>query len=168
MKGKTKALSLGAMLCAAETVLLLLSGVLPSGRLALTALAGAVNAAVMLEAGPVWAWSVWIITALLGLLLCPLKGPVLLYLLFFGCYPILKSYLERLPGGGLPWLCKYAVFLVSGTVLLLLYRAALLSGICFPQWGYVLLIAAGFVLFAVYDVLLSGLIEYYRNRKNKQ
>lgn len=156
------------MLCASETVLLLLSGVVPSGKLALIVLAGAVNAAAVMDAGPLWAWILWALTSFLGLLLCPLKGPALLYLLLFGHYPILKSHLERLPGRFLPWLMKLAAFLIPGTILWQLYKLALLPGVSFPEWGYAVLLLVGCAAFIVYDILLSRLIEYYWNRKNKQ
>ncbi len=156
------------MLCAAETVLLLLSGLLPSGRLALVVLAGALNAAALLEAGPVRAWLLWAATSLLGLLLCPLKGPAFLYLLLFGHYPILKSHLERLSGRILPWLGKLLVFFITAALLLYLYKLALLSGVSLPARSIAVLFLLGCAGFFVYDVLLSGLIEYYWNRKNKQ
>lgn len=40
----------------------------------------------------------------------PDKANALLYLLFFGLWPMLKSLLERIPAGLLEWLCKLAVF----------------------------------------------------------
>ena len=84
-----------------------------------------------------------------------------------GYYPILKSHLERLPGKHLTWLIKLAVFLLSGTLLWVLYRMALLPGVTFPEWGYAVLLIVACAAFVVYDLLLSSLIEYYWNRKNQ-
>lgn len=167
MKTETRRLALGAVLAAAETALIYLSGVVPSGRLALAVLAGLLNALAVLEAGRRTAWLTFAATGALSLLLCPLKGPPLCYLVLFGHYPIVKSLLERIRSR---WLClaaKLGVYVLAAAALLALYSRALLSGVALPAWSLYLLAAAGGAAFLVYDLVMSGLIQTYLNRKMK-
>jgi hypothetical protein len=95
LKG-TRPLALAAMLAAAEFILLLLGSVIPSGRLALAAIAGTANFITHIECGRRNTLLVYAAVSLLGLILPPLKAPAVLYFAFFGYYPLVKSVIERL------------------------------------------------------------------------
>ena len=106
-------------------------------------------------------------TGLLGLLLVPDKANALLYLLFFGLWPMLKSLLERIPARPLEWLCKLAVF---NAVLSLfwfglhsLFLPFLPETLQAPWMVY----AAGNAAFVIYDVGFSKLISFYVARVDR-
>ena len=162
---KTRRGAVAALLAALSLVLLYLAALAPSGRLGVVALAGLVPAAAVVSAG--WAAGVLCYAAagLLGLLLLPDKGLALLYLIFFGLYPLLKSPLERLNSRVLEWAGKLACFnlalalfwFVLGAVFLPLLPGMLRGS----AW---LAFLAGNVIFAAYDYGFSRLISFYMAR----
>ena len=121
---------------------------------------------VMLECGGVWAFSVFIVSALLGFFLAPVKGSTILYIAFLGYYPALKILIERLKSKAAQWAIKLVLFNAVFLVLFLLARALLtdsLSGLSAsaPMW----LVWIGLnIVFLVYDFGLTGLIRVYIGR----
>ena len=102
--------ALVGVLAALSLVLLLLASVSPSGRMGIVAVAGLVNAAAVISGGLHAGFLCWAVAGILGLILSPDKGNVLLYLVFFGLYPMVKSLIEQL------W-----VLYVGGNVVFLIY-----------------------------------------------
>ena len=88
--------ALVGVLAALSLIALYLSGLFPAGA--------------VVSAGLKAGFFCYGAAGLLGLLLVPDKANALLYLLFFGLWPMLKSLLERIPVRPLEWLCKLAVF----------------------------------------------------------
>lgn len=168
MKKETKALALAAMLAAAELVLLLLASVVPTGRLALTAIAGTINIVTLLECGKRYTLLVYIAVSALSAILLPLKLLAVLYIAFFGYYPLVKSLLERLGKLRLEWLLKVLILLFALTITVLLYRYGFAGGITLFDNALWLVYAGSLVVFVIYDLALTRLVEYYLNRKNKQ
>ena len=106
-----------AMLTALALVFLVLSAVVPTMRLALVAISGLVTAAAIIESGVAAGITVFIATSVLGFIISPLRGNVLVYCLFFGYYPILKGFIERLRPIYLEWILKLILFNISLTAL---------------------------------------------------
>ena len=99
--------ALVGVLAALSLIALYLSAVSPTARMGIVAIAGLFPAGAVVSAGlkaGVFCYGA------AGLLLVPDKANALLYLLFFGLWPMLKSLLERIPARPLEWLCKLAVF----------------------------------------------------------
>ncbi|MDD5952877.1 MAG: hypothetical protein PUC32_04410 [Oscillospiraceae bacterium] len=153
---------------ALSTVIMLIAGVVPTASYALPALAGVMAVAVVVEFNVGWAFGVFAVTAGLSLLLVPDKKAVLLYLFFFGYYPILKALIERIKIKIVAYLVKFAIFnaAVIGAYFVALWLLALpadafvLFGVSIP---WVLLIVAN-AIFAIYDFALSGLVVLYYKR----
>ena len=76
--------------------MLWLACIAPSGRLGLTAVGGLFPMAATLAAGRVAGYLCWGAASLLGLFLLPDKGVALLFLMFFGLYPVVKERVESL------------------------------------------------------------------------
>ncbi len=165
MRKGTKALALAAMLAAAEIAVLLLASFVPSGRLALAALAGTANFIALIECGRRWSLLAYAAVSLIGVLLLPMKAPAVLYAAFFGYYPIVKSLLERMGRRRLEWPLKLLLALASMAAVLLVYKTGFLGGAELPYTAVWAVFAAGLAGFAVYDILLSKLIETYIKRK---
>lgn len=173
---KTKILAAGAMLCALSVTLLLISGVLPSGRIALSAVAGVLLCAAVIHLGRRQALWCYLAVSILSFLLAPDKGNVLLYTAFFGLYSMLKSLIEgcRL-GRGIKWGLKLlffaAAFWTALAAAVFLLAGSVDSGVAALPFGKYLhgwslyAVFAGFVLVAVlYDIGLSRLIGAYLHR----
>ena len=159
----TKRLARCAVLTALGTVLVYLASMLPSGRLALVAVAGLVGAAAVIHCGGKAAAGVFVVSALLSFLLSPDKGNALMYAAFLGYYPALKSLIERLRSLVAVWAVK--LVLANGVFALLwfLARAVLLDGteIQLPLWLFWIGLN---VVFVIYDIGLSRLIYVYVRR----
>ncbi len=158
--------ALCAMLAALGTVLLYLSGMMPTARLALVAAAGLLPAAAVLTAGLPAGFAVYAVTAALSLLLVPGKGPAIVYAALFGHYPMIKSLAERLHRRPLEWLIKLAVFNAFLTVLVLAARAILFDFLA-VDWAVWVVYLAGNAAFVIYDIGFSGLIALFISKFGK-
>lgn len=85
--------------------------------------------------------------------------------MFFGYYPVLKSFLERISNKVLSWISKFAVFNVAVVACFFLAVNFLqlpedsftVFGIYLP-WVFLIL---GNAVFLIYDIALSGLVATY-------
>lgn len=157
--------ALVGVLAALSLVFLLLSAFVPSGRLGLVAVAGVIPAGAVVSAGLASGFLCYGVTGLLGLLLLPVKSNALLYLLFFGLYPMIKSLIEGVRRLPLELLLKLAFFNLILTVfwfglsgVFLPFLPAVLRG---SAWA---VYAAGNVVFLIYDFGFSKLIAFYIQR----
>ena len=160
--GKT---ALGGMLTALSVVCMFLTNVIPVAEYALPALAGVVIMVAVVELGYKGACMVYAASAALSLLLVSNLEAVLMYVLLFGYYSILKSVFEKLRR---PYFCiglKFAVFNLA--VILVYFLAIGLLGLpaeTFELFGTnvpLLFLVLGNVVFAIYDVGLTRLVTCY-------
>lgn len=161
MSGPVKRLSRLAVLAALGVVLLLLTNVIPAGRLGLMALASVPVCVALMLYGRAWAAGLFAVTAVLGFLLFP-GTTALGYALFFGYYPILKSVFERVRGAWQPWALKLALYAAAFTAYWFLARALFFGAEEILPWYLVFLIGA--VVFAVYDWCYSLIIRFYLDK----
>ena len=160
MKRSTYKLTISAIMAALTVVFLYLASVFPTGQLGFVAVASLFTIAVVIEADVKYAVLVYICCAILAFLLIPLKGAALLYTLFFGYYPIVKSFAERLKSPLWSWVVKEAVFLAALTVVWFLFRSVVFSG-KYLELNPLIVYIGGIVVFTLYDIGLSRLIGYY-------
>lgn len=147
-------------MAALTVVFLYLASVFPTGQLGFVAVASLFTIAVVIEAGIKHAALVYISCAVLAFLLIPLKGAALLYTLFFGYYPIVKSFAERLKKPLWSWIVKEAVFVAALTVVWFLFRTLIFSG-RYLELSPLIVYIGGVAVFTLYDIGLSRLIGYY-------
>ena len=156
-----------AMLTALSLVLLYLSALLPTGRMGVVAAAGLLPAAAVVTGGLPAGALCWAGTGLLGLLLLPDKGNALLYLIFFGVYPLIKYWIERI-GALLPeLLLKLLFFNAALTVFWFGLRAVFLAALPLPVQALWLVYLGGNMAFLIYDFGCSKLIALYIQRVDK-
>lgn len=162
---KSGKIALGGLLTALGVVLMFLTGLIPIGTYALPAIAGVLLIVAVIEIGAKWAWMIYAAVAVLSLLFAADKEAALLFVLFFGYYPVLKSFLERISNKVLSWISKFAVFNVAVVACFFLAVNFLqlpedsftVFGIYLP-WVFLIL---GNVVFLIYDIALSGLVATY-------
>ena len=160
-------MALVGVLAALSLALLLLASFSPSGRMGIAAVAGLVNAAAVISGGLHSGCLCWAVAGILGLILSPDKGNILLYLVFFGLYPMVKSLIEQLHKAPLEWLCKLAFFNAVLTFCWFVLRDVLLAGLpaVFEQlW---VLYLGGNIVFLIYDYGFSKLVMFYAARIDK-
>ena len=165
---KTLAVAFCGVIAALGTVLMLLAGVVQIATLALPAIAGVLLIAIVLELGPKWAWGAYAVISILSLLLAAEKEAALMFILFFGYYPILKASLDRIRKKWLSWIAKLLVFnaamiadyFLAVYLLQIPQEDFMLFGVSIP----LLLLLLGNVVFVIYDYALFGLVVMYCRR----
>lgn len=156
--------ALGGILCALSLVCMLLT-FFPVSEIGLPALAGAVLIPIVLEIGVKWGWMAYACVGLLSLLICPNMESKLLFIAFFGYYPVLKAIVERLRKVWLEWLIKLVLFnatMVASYWLLLTFFG--LPADSFEIFGVhlpLVILGLGNVTFVLYDIALTAVITTY-------
>ena len=163
MSRKTRRLTLSAMFIALSVIFLWIASIWPTGQLGLCAFASLFVAAAVVEMGIVPGIHVFIISAVLGFLILPNKSALLLYILFFGYYPIAKSIIEKINLIHLAWILKLALFNAVLTAIWFFIRGLL------PSFSYdipgadILVYLGGNAVFALFDYGYSKLIRFYND-----
>ena len=161
----SRQVALGGILAAGSLALLWLTCLAPSGRLGLTAVAGLVPMVGVLASGRVVGCLCWAAAGLLGLFLLPDKGVALLYLIFLGLYPVVKSRIESLRRLPVEWCLKLLCFNLALSLVWFAFRGLVLPAV--PPWvgdNVPLLYLAGDLVFVAYDIGLSQLASAMQNR----
>ncbi|MCL2365676.1 MAG: hypothetical protein FWC75_01345 [Oscillospiraceae bacterium] len=163
MNKKTKKITLSALFVALTVVSLYFASILPTGQAGLVAAASLFVAAAVIESGIGSGLSVFVVSALIGMLILPNRAAPLLFIAFFGYYPIVKSLVERMSGTAFQWILKLAVFNAALTGIWLLMRE-LVTGIVGDMIPVLLIYVGGNVIFVLFDYGFSKLIWFYINR----
>ncbi|CZT55034.1 hypothetical protein BN3661_00105 [Eubacteriaceae bacterium CHKCI005] len=164
--------TLGGMIAGLSVVCMFLTRVIPTMTYALPAIAGALLILLTIEAGTKWALGAFAVTAVLSFVLAVDPQASILYVAFLGYYPILKSWLERIPKRWIEWVVKFALFNVAAVASY--WVTIWITGVpddfltSFGAWGPVILLALGNVTFLIYDYALTKVITLYMYRFHKR
>ena len=156
--------ALGGVLAALSLLLLYLAVLMPSGRIGMIAVAGLVPAAAVVSGGLPTGFLCYGAAGLLGLLLLPDKACGVLYLVFFGLYPMIKSLAERLRKRPFELLLKLLFFNAVLAVLLFVFSALFVPMLPGFLQRALPVFLVGNIVFLIYDYGLSKLITYYASR----
>ncbi len=157
----------GGIFAALSLLLLYGATLLPSGRIGMVAVAGLVPATAVIAGGLPTGFLCYGATALLGLLLLPDKGCALLYVLFFGLYPMVKYLVERLRKLPLEIVLKLVFFNLILVIFLFGFSALLFPLLPELMCTPLPLFGIGNVVFLIYDYGFSKLITFYASRIRK-
>ncbi len=162
---KSGRVALAGIVCALSFIAMLLT-VIPVTEIALPAIAGALLILLVIELGVKWGFLGYVVVAILSLLMAPSIESRVLFVLFFGYYPVLKALLERIPFRFVGWLLKFLVFNATaiGGYLLLMRVLLVVDPADFVLFGVFLpgvFLLAGNVVFLLYDIGLTRWISLY-------
>lgn len=139
--------------------------VIPFLTYALPAVAGVLIVFIVVEIDKKWAFGVFSAVAILAFLLVPDKEVAMMYIAFFGYYPIIKAVLEsRLPAA-LSWIIKVLLFnltMVAAYLVLIFVMGIEVDEI--TEYGMIavpMLLGAGSITFIAYDFALTQIITLY-------
>ncbi len=150
-------------MAALGTAFMLLS-YFPYFTYAVPAISGVMTLVVLIEIKGKWPVFTYIVTALLVFLFAEPESK-LMYILFFGYYPVLKAAIERIRSRVVQYILKFSVF---NAAILLLY--GVLSGIFgidiseFGRYGIIGamgMLALANVTFYLYDIVLVRVANMY-------
>ncbi len=164
MKQSSKC-AIGGIVAAVSLVLMISVAIIPFLTYALPAVAGMFIVFIVIEIDKKWAFGVYSTVAILGAILIPEKEVAVMYLAFFGYYPILKSLIEAKTHVAVGWIIKVLTF--AGTMALSYYLMIKLMGVTideteeFGMMAYPLLLGMGTLAFIIYDIALTKMITLY-------
>ena len=163
--------AMGGMVTALSVVILMPTA-LDLFVYALPAMAGMLTMFCVVELGKNWSVGVYAATSFISLLLVPNKEAAILYIAFFGYYPIVKSVLEsKLPK--IPeYIFKFLIFNVSVVAAYAVLVKVLgmpfdaLMGTegddsVFAQYIAPIMLLLGNVVFIVFDIALTRIVTVY-------
>lgn len=162
MKQNTK-ITLSAMMAALATAFMLLS-YFPYLTYAIPAVAGLFIMVTVIEINCKWAAGAYLSSAVLVFLLAEPESK-LLYITFFGYYPIVKALLEKFRKPVAEWAVKILLF--NSAVLLVYFVFAGAFGVSvedFGEWGKygaIGLLGLGNIVFVLYDIAVSRMAMVY-------
>ena len=168
---KNKKIALCGMISALSLVIMLASYI-PYFTYAVPAAAGIVFCVIVIEIGFKYSMASYFCTAVLAFFLCE-KEAAVLFVLFFGYYPILKAVIEKyIKKRPVEYLLKFLVFnvsiVVSYALLIFVFKLPVDDmGPLSPKVMLLLLLVAGNVAFWVYDIAITRLVAMYYQRLRK-
>ncbi len=166
-KNQSANIAIGGIVSALALVLMFFTGVFPFATYALPALAGLLLTVIVVDFGRRWAWSVYAVIAILSLFVTPDREAAVMFVMFFGYYPILKSVFEQIPSRVTEYVLKFVVFNVAVvTAYLLLIYVLRMPDILtefgeLGKYGVWITLGLGNVTFLIYDIALTRLIMLY-------
>lgn len=153
---KTSYLARGGLLTALGLIFIYLSTLVPTNRLFLLIIASSLIPIGIISTNLKVGIINYISTCLLSLFIIGFKASVLLYIIFFGLYGIVKLYIEKLKRISLELILKFVFFNFSLLVSFFIYKNFLpnidLSKFFIP---IPILILAAEVVFFLYDYALT-------------
>ena len=166
MNKKTRTITLSALLSALTVVSLYIASVWPTGQFGLVAFASLFVAAAVIEMRVASGFSVFLVSSALGMLILPNKAAPLLFILFFGYYPIIKSLIESIGNLIIQWILKLVVFNASLTIIWFFIRWLVPDFGEFTP-GVMIIYLGGSLVFALFDYGFTKVIWLYINRISK-
>lgn len=163
---RTMRVAFCSIISALSLAMMMLTAVVPVGTYALPCAAGIIFTAVVVEYGAKWAFSVYLVVAILSTFLSGDKEAVIYFVMIFGYYPILKSIIEsKIKSKALQYLLKFllfnsaavASFFIGNFLIAIPPEEYMIAGVYVP---WVLLII-GNIFFVIYDLAISMLVVRY-------
>ena len=156
----------------ALSVVLLIPSALELFVYALPAIAGMFVVFAVIEMGRKWAFSVYLSTSVVALITVANKEAVMLYVAFFGYYPILKAILEARNKRLSEYIIKFAVFNLSmiGAYLFMIYVFGIPydklmgttgeTGLA-AKYAPLILLGLGNIVFIIFDKGITNVVRLY-------
>ena len=148
----------------ALALVFMLTAYFPYFTYALPAVAGVLMMLLVIEINQKWALGGYACVSLLSLLLCE-KEAAVLFLCFFGIYPILKSNFERIHSRVLELAVKFVFFnlcvIIGYLAIIYIFHISMEEISTFGRYTNLFLLLLGNVVFWIYDLALTRLITGY-------
>ena len=160
-----KKLALSGVYLALTLVFIMAGSFMPGIEMTLLAAATAVGTFVIIETGVKNGILFFAAASILGFIIVPNKLAMIPYIMFFGLYPAVKYFAEKLEKAAAQLTVKFAYFI---TVLLIAYFMlfdVFFGSLDLPEWMPVFaVIPAALILFVILDAALTAIINIYFKR----
>lgn len=170
MKDISYRVALGGIVSALCLVTMFLAGIIPALYLVLPMASGILMMIIAEEVDTKWALLTYISVSILSFFITFDKEAALIFILFFGHYPILRLYIEKIKSRGVRRVVKLAVFNLC--ILAYFYITVYLFGLVqmleemneIGRYGGVIVLALVNVIFVMYDYNLTSMHTLYQKR----
>jgi hypothetical protein len=171
LKNKSSKIAFSGIISALSLVLMILTFI-PNLTYSLPAIAGALLVAIVIEVGIKYAFLSYFVISLLSFFLATNKFSVLLFVLFFGYYPILKAIIEKNKNNIIILILKLLNFNIA---FLIIYKLAisilsLENNILINNlkgWIGLGIILIANIVFYLYDLAIDNVVGFYLNKLRK-
>ena len=159
----TKKITLCGMV-ASLSIVIMLTSYFPYLTYAIPALAGIFMMVPLIECGVSWSFGTYIASSAIIFITGETEAK-LLYVLFLGYYPILKSLIERIKKQAVEWVLKLVCF--NAAAVAFYYVSSMLFAVSFDdlgdfgKYGAFIFLAICNVVFVIYDIGISRVASYY-------
>lgn len=157
---KARSIALNGILGALAVICLLLAAVLPTGRISMYSLSSFFIAVSIIEGGIGIGWIFYLVTGLLAFIVIPEKSVVILYVIFFGIYGIVKYYVEKINNIVVEYMLKFVYFNACVTIALFVIKG-IFQFDKFDKAPFWLVLIIAEVVFFLYDFVYTLFINYY-------
>lgn len=170
MKDISYRVALGGIVAALCLVTMFLAGIIPALYIVLPMAAGVLMMIIAVEVNTKWAMLTYLAVSILSFFITFDKEAALIFILFFGHYPILRFYIERIKNCGVRAVIKLAVFNIC--IITYFYITVYLLGLDqmleelndFGKYGAFIMLGIVNIIFVLYDYNLRISHELYKKR----
>lgn len=170
MNGISYRVALGGIVSALCLVTMFLAGIMPALYLVLPMVAGVLMLIIAEEVSKGWAFLTYLAVSILSMLITFDKEAALIFALFFGHYPILRYYIEKIGKKPVKAIVKLVIFNIC--VLCFFYITVYLFGLEqmleefdeFGKYGGLIMLGFANVVFVLYDYNLALCHVMYRKK----
>lgn len=160
MREKVGRLTLLAVFAAFSLAFMFLASTLPTGQPGFLAASSLFGIAAVCECGIGGGVLFYAVTAILGFLIIPDKSSVLIYVLFFGYYPIVKALAERQKSRLAEYAIKLLIFNAALSIMIFALSVTVFD-ISRLKNSRILLFAVCNIVFLLFDIGVSRLVGLY-------
>lgn len=173
MKDSSKS-ALGGIIAALSVSIMLLTYISPSLFVySAPAVAGVLLVVIVGEMGYKWALGTYVAVGILSIFLIADKEAAVFYVLLFGYYPVLRSFLaEKLTNRGIIWVIK--IFIFNAALALAVFTSSFVFGVDYSEfmekgkWLAAFFLLLMNLLLIIYDFLLDRLMLVYTKKIHKR
>lgn len=162
---KAKEITLSAVLTALTIIILYLNLLLPISTISILTLASLLIPIALMRASMKSAVLVYLASSIIGFFILPINI-IMLYILFFGIYGIVKYYIEKISKLPLEILLKIIFFNIIFFISFFIFKSFIATEITkLPIWLFWIIAQ---IVFLVFDYALTLLISFYLERIHKK
>ena len=173
MKNLSYRIALGGIMSAVCLLCMFCAGIFPVLYIALPMLAGIIMVIIADEVSVSWGFLTYLVVSILSLFITFDKEAALIFIMFFGHYPLLRIFLNKIKPTLLRRIIKLAVFNVC--ILAYFYSTVYLLGLTemldeLEGWGKhggLIMLGLLNLFFIAYDFNVDGFMNIYRKRIKK-
>lgn len=160
--------SLGGVISALCLMLMFTTALSPVFYLVMPIFSGMLILSVKFEAGNKWAMLAYGTVSILSMLITFNKESVMMFIMFFGYYPVIKEYIERIKMKLIRWLIKFGLYNIAtiSEMLMALYIFGITDMIDemgeIGKYGALIMLSVSNLMFFVYDIAVENCEIIYK------